>query len=158
MTAPSSGPSFSRQQSPANPVEWYYSRNGDEVPPRNFFCPGYDDCLSLACREDWGSFSCAQCPLGQVDYRAQWALLNIGEVAWERAEPVMPPKQGVPYKDRLDIINACMKVEGSYKWQERPFLLPNTPRGDKEESLRTMKIRLIANMMEEERRLGISDE
>ncbi len=32
---------------------------------RNLYCPEYDDCLELAAKAGWRSFSCEHCPLAR---------------------------------------------------------------------------------------------
>ncbi|XXF78917.1 hypothetical protein P2318_03920 [Myxococcaceae bacterium GXIMD 01537] len=34
---------------------------------RNVHCRHYGTCIDVAVREDWGGFTCAQCPLFQQD-------------------------------------------------------------------------------------------
>lgn len=33
---------------------------------RNVYCPEYDDCLEVAAKAGWRSFSCEHCPLARV--------------------------------------------------------------------------------------------
>ena len=38
------------------------SRTGPES-VRNLFCPEYENCLNVAVKRGWASFSCQECPL-----------------------------------------------------------------------------------------------
>ena len=42
-----------------NPIEW----PSEAIPARYLHCERYNQCLTLAAREDWIGFECSACPI-----------------------------------------------------------------------------------------------